>query len=81
MTADFVGFTIDDTFVVGYGLDFNNHYRQLPYIAKMTTPSSARPPVVARVPTGAPAPCRNRCSPKSTSNNPPRKSSSGASHA
>ncbi len=31
--ADFVGFTIPDAFVVGYGLDFAEHYRNLPYIA------------------------------------------------
>ncbi len=30
--ADFVGFTIPDEFVVGYGLDYNEQYRQLPYI-------------------------------------------------
>jgi len=29
---DFVGFTIPDQFVVGYGLDFNDEYRHLPYI-------------------------------------------------
>jgi hypoxanthine phosphoribosyltransferase len=29
---DFVGFTIPDNFVVGYGLDFNDEYRHLPYI-------------------------------------------------
>lgn len=28
--ADYVGFTIDDHFVVGYGLDFDEHYRNLP---------------------------------------------------
>jgi hypoxanthine phosphoribosyltransferase len=27
--ADYVGFTIDDVFVVGYGLDFNQRYRNL----------------------------------------------------
>jgi hypoxanthine phosphoribosyltransferase len=27
--ADFVGFTIDDHFVVGYGLDYNEQYRHL----------------------------------------------------
>ncbi|URA10055.1 hypoxanthine phosphoribosyltransferase [Thermospira aquatica] len=32
MQADFVGFTIDDAFVVGYGLDYNEYYRNLPYI-------------------------------------------------
>ena len=29
---DFVGFSIPDKFVVGYGLDFNDEYRHLPYI-------------------------------------------------
>jgi len=34
--ADYVGFTIDDGFVVGYGLDFNEQARYLPevYIVK-----------------------------------------------
>jgi hypoxanthine phosphoribosyltransferase len=30
--ADYVGFEIDDEFVVGYGLDYLGHYRNLPYI-------------------------------------------------
>lgn len=30
--ADFVGFSIPDKFVIGYGLDYANHYRELPYI-------------------------------------------------
>lgn len=30
--ADFVGFQVDDFFVVGYGLDFADKYRNLPYI-------------------------------------------------
>jgi len=29
---DFIGFTIPDKFVVGYGLDFDDEYRHLPYI-------------------------------------------------
>lgn len=30
--ADYVGFTIPDAFVVGCGLDYDQRYRQLPYI-------------------------------------------------
>lgn len=30
--ADFIGFSIPDKFVVGYGLDYANHYRELPFI-------------------------------------------------
>lgn len=30
--ADFVGFDIEDLFVVGYGLDYDNHYRNYPHI-------------------------------------------------
>lgn len=30
--ADYVGFCIPDAFVVGYGLDYNDEYRHLPYI-------------------------------------------------
>src|SRR5688572_28847745 len=33
VTVDYVGFTIDDKFVVGYGLDVGEQYRNLPYIA------------------------------------------------
>ena len=29
---EYVGYTIPNEFVVGYGLDFNEHYRNLPYI-------------------------------------------------
>ncbi len=29
---DYYGFDIDDKFVIGYGLDFNGYYRNLPYI-------------------------------------------------
>ena len=36
MDADFIGFTIPDEFVVGYGLDYDSRYRELPYIAKVT---------------------------------------------
>jgi hypoxanthine phosphoribosyltransferase len=32
LTADLVGFTVPDEFVVGYGLDYAERYRNLPYI-------------------------------------------------
>ena len=31
--VDYIGFTIEDRFVVGYGLDWAGRYRNLPYIA------------------------------------------------
>lgn len=32
LKPDYVGFTIPNHFVVGYGLDYNEHYRNLPYV-------------------------------------------------
>lgn len=32
LEADFTGFVLPDAFVVGYGLDYAEHYRNLPYI-------------------------------------------------
>lgn len=32
VVAEFVGFDIEDLFVVGYGLDFDDHYRNYPHI-------------------------------------------------
>ena len=31
--GDYIGFSIDDLFVIGYGLDFDQKYRNLPYIS------------------------------------------------
>jgi hypoxanthine phosphoribosyltransferase len=31
--VEYIGFTIEDRFVVGYGLDYGEKYRNLPYIA------------------------------------------------
>lgn len=39
--ADFVGFRIEDAFVVGYGLDYDGRHRELPHIAKVTVTDSA----------------------------------------
>jgi hypoxanthine phosphoribosyltransferase len=33
VTVDYIGFTIEDHFVIGYGLDYAEKYRNLPYIA------------------------------------------------
>ncbi len=33
LEPDYCGFTIPDAFVVGYGLDYNDDYRHLPYVA------------------------------------------------
>ncbi|GAB4146213.1 MAG: hypoxanthine phosphoribosyltransferase [Planctomycetaceae bacterium] len=37
LQPDYFGFEIPDEFVVGYGLDYNDEYRHLPYIAVLET--------------------------------------------
>jgi hypoxanthine phosphoribosyltransferase len=32
VAIDYLGFTIEDRFVVGYGLDLDDRYRNLPYV-------------------------------------------------
>jgi len=39
--ADYVGFEVPDKFVVGYGLDFDQRYRNLPYICELNLPHGA----------------------------------------
>ncbi len=31
--GDYIGFTVDDLFVIGYGLDYDQKFRNLPYIS------------------------------------------------
>ena len=31
--ADYIGFTVEDLFIIGYGLDFDQKYRNLPYVS------------------------------------------------
>jgi hypoxanthine phosphoribosyltransferase len=33
LEPDYCGFDIPNVFVVGYGLDYNDEYRHLPYVA------------------------------------------------
>jgi hypoxanthine phosphoribosyltransferase len=44
VTADYIGLTCPDEFIVGYGLDYQERYRTLPYIAKL------RPEIFSEVP-------------------------------
>ena len=39
--AEYIGFTIPDHFVVGYGLDFDERYRNLPYLARLNSATEA----------------------------------------
>jgi hypoxanthine phosphoribosyltransferase len=32
IAADLVGFTVPDVFIVGYGIDYAEQYRHLPYL-------------------------------------------------
>lgn len=42
VTVDYLGFTIEDVFVVGYGLDYSERYRNLPYVGVLEqSPKSA----------------------------------------
>ncbi len=40
--ADYVGFTIPNEFVVGYGLDYSERYRNLPYVGILTLGPKAK---------------------------------------
>lgn len=40
--ADYVGFDIPDEFVVGYGLDYDNYYRNLPEVVTLKKEAIAR---------------------------------------
>jgi hypoxanthine phosphoribosyltransferase len=46
--VDYLGFTIDDHFVVGYGLDFAESYRNLPFIGILEPDEKPESPVESR---------------------------------
>jgi hypoxanthine phosphoribosyltransferase len=35
VTLDYIGLAVPETFVVGYGLDYQERYRNLPYLAEL----------------------------------------------
>ena len=35
LDVDYIGFSIPDEFVVGFGMDYNQRYRNLPYVGKI----------------------------------------------
>jgi hypoxanthine phosphoribosyltransferase len=39
--VEYIGFTIEDKFVVGYGLDYAERYRHLPHIAVISAPPAS----------------------------------------
>jgi hypoxanthine phosphoribosyltransferase len=43
VTVDYLGFTIPDVWVVGYGLDYADTHRTLPYIAELKPEAYQRP--------------------------------------
>jgi hypoxanthine phosphoribosyltransferase len=47
---DYLGFQIPDKFVVGYGLDFAERYRNLPFIAVLKNPGEAQLGLPMRTP-------------------------------
>jgi len=42
LEADYAGFDIDDAFVVGYGLDYQGHYRNLPVVGVLAVSYTIR---------------------------------------
>lgn len=46
--ADYVGFSIPNEFVVGYGLDYSERYRNLPYVGVLSLGPSAKKKAVEK---------------------------------
>jgi hypoxanthine phosphoribosyltransferase len=46
---DYCGFEIPDAFVIGYGLDYNDEYRNLPYIGVLPTSAADGWPAAGRM--------------------------------
>ncbi|MEI6564477.1 MAG: hypoxanthine phosphoribosyltransferase [bacterium] len=41
ISANYCGFQVDDHFIVGYGLDYNNRYRHLPFLTTLIKPGTS----------------------------------------
>jgi hypoxanthine phosphoribosyltransferase len=48
VSVDYIGFDIPDEWVVGYGLDFGDHYRALPYIGVVDPEAAGQGPATGR---------------------------------
>jgi hypoxanthine phosphoribosyltransferase len=51
--VDYIGFTIPDQFVVGYGLDYAERYRNLPYVGLLRASASGAAPAADPADPGA----------------------------
>ena len=57
LEPDYCGFTIPDAFVVGYGLDYNDDYRHLPYVAVLDEALAHVRPIASRAARREARPC------------------------
>ena len=48
VSADYVGFTIPNEFVVGYGLDYSERYRNLPYVGVLALGRASKNEIVSK---------------------------------
>jgi len=64
--VDYTGFTIDDRFVVGYGLDFGEFYRNLRYVGVLRPEVYSTPPVADAGPAVEPGPPGDPVAPADT---------------
>jgi hypoxanthine phosphoribosyltransferase len=48
VNVEYVGFEIEDRFVVGYGMDYGERYRNLPHIAVFPPEPGSADPAIER---------------------------------
>jgi hypoxanthine phosphoribosyltransferase len=44
VAIDFLGARVEDHFLVGYGLDYRDQFRELPFIARLDPPTNNESP-------------------------------------